>query len=75
MCYWQIFGALIRGCCKNLCDLDLSGNTFSAGGGGRKRGALDAVMVPVSWKQFFASTASLRSINLADNRLPPDAIK
>ena len=68
----QIFGALIRGCCKNLRDLDLSGNTFSSS---KKKQHLDAMMVPVSWKQFFASAASLQSVKLADNRLPPDAIK
>ena len=70
--FTQIFGALIRGCCKDLVHLHLANNTFSAGKASKSN---KNTMVPVSWKQFFASALSLKTVDLADNKLPLEAIK
>ncbi|ELT88842.1 hypothetical protein CAPTEDRAFT_220553 [Capitella teleta] len=63
------FGALLRGCTTNLQHLNLSKNVFTP----RRMSA--APEVPLSWKHFFSSSASLRSFSLADcGKVPTDAI-
>ncbi|KAK7114213.1 F-actin-uncapping protein LRRC16A-like isoform X3 [Littorina saxatilis] len=54
--------------CPHLATLLLSRTTFT-----HKR-TKDTV-VPVAWKQFFASTCSLQRLDVSSTRLPPDAVK
>ena len=65
--FLQLVGPLLRGC-PHLSTLNLSHTTFT-----HKR-TKDAV-IPVAWKQFFASTCSLQFIDLSATRLPCDAVK
>ncbi|XP_071823456.1 uncharacterized protein [Apostichopus japonicus] len=63
----SIFSALFRGCI-NLTHINVSGNVYS-----HKKGK--DINVPKAVKQFFATTTNLQSLNIANCKLYPDAIK
>ncbi|RWS14151.1 leucine-rich repeat-containing protein 16A-like protein [Dinothrombium tinctorium] len=67
-CLDTIFGALLRGCTQKLAQLNLSRNQFC------KKSHKEVTVLP-SFKNFFTSTVSLKSINLSGNRLPIEALK
>ncbi|XP_025116030.1 F-actin-uncapping protein LRRC16A-like isoform X17 [Pomacea canaliculata] len=58
---------LIHGC-PHLTALSLAGTVFT-----QKK--TKEVLVPVSWKQYFASACSLQKLDLSATRLPPEALK
>ncbi|XP_049862710.1 F-actin-uncapping protein LRRC16A isoform X2 [Schistocerca gregaria] len=62
----SIFGALLRGCATNLVHLNVSRNMFST---------KKTKEVPPSFKQFFTSTLSLKSLNMSFCKLPLEALK
>lgn len=61
-----VFGALLRGCATNLVHLNVSRNAFST---------KKAKEIPPSFKQFFTSTLSLKSLNMSYCKLPLEALK
>ena len=63
-----MFGHLAKGCCAHLENLNLSHNVFT-----HKRAKEG--LVPLSWKQFFASCSKLQHVNMCSCRLPADAVK
>lgn len=63
-----VFGALLRGCTQKLEELNLSRNVYSA-----KKSK--EVLVPPSFKTFFSSTVALRQLNMANVRMPMEALK
>ncbi|KAL3185119.1 hypothetical protein MRX96_030999 [Rhipicephalus microplus] len=63
-----VFGALLRGCTQKLEVLNLSRNMYSA-----KK--CKEVLVPPSFKTFFSSTVALRHLNMANVRMPMEALK
>ncbi|XP_037533001.1 F-actin-uncapping protein LRRC16A [Nematolebias whitei] len=60
----QVCEALLRGSVKHLAVLSVSKSVFRKG-----------KEVPPSFKQFFSSAESLRSINVSGTKLPQDALK
>lgn len=63
-----VFGALLRGCTQKLEELNLSRNVYSS-----KKSK--EVLVPPSFKTFFSSTVALRQLNMANVRMPMEALK
>ncbi|XP_075527565.1 capping protein regulator and myosin 1 linker 1 leucine rich repeat protein isoform X4 [Dermacentor variabilis] len=63
-----VFGALLRGCTQKLEVLNLSRNMYSS-----KKSK--EVLVPPSFKTFFSSTVALRHLNMANVRMPMEALK
>ncbi|KAK8764978.1 hypothetical protein V5799_032413 [Amblyomma americanum] len=63
-----VFGALLRGCTQKLEVLNLSRNVYSS-----KKSK--EVLVPPSFKTFFSSTVALRHLNMANVRMPMEALK
>lgn len=63
-----VFGALLRGCTQKLEVLNLSRNVYSS-----KKSK--EVLVPPSFKTFFSSTVALRQLNMANVRMPMEALK
>lgn len=63
-----VFGALLRGCTQKLEELNLSRNVYSS-----KKSK--EVLVPPSFKTFFSSTVALRHLNMANVRMPMEALK
>ncbi|RWS24527.1 leucine-rich repeat-containing protein 16A-like protein, partial [Leptotrombidium deliense] len=63
-----IFGALLRGCTQKLANLNLARNQFC------KKSHKEVTVLP-SFKNFFTTTVSLKSLNLSGNRLPVEALK
>lgn len=64
------FGALLHGCTNNLVHLNLSRNQFSS-----KKSSHKDLIVPAAIKKFFSTAIFLRTLNLSNNRLPPEALK
>jgi hypothetical protein len=65
----SLFGALSRGCIQHIEHLDVSRNVYSFKKPTRE------VVVSMSWKEFFASVISLRSVNFSGSRqLPSEAL-
>ena len=64
--FFQIFGALLRGCTTRLSYLDLSRNYFAT-----KKGK----ELPPSFKQYFTSSLALRKVLLAQCKITPEALK
>ncbi|XP_055620495.1 F-actin-uncapping protein LRRC16A isoform X3 [Toxorhynchites rutilus septentrionalis] len=62
----SLFGALLRGCSTHLRHLNVSHNSF-----GTKKGK----ETPPSFKQFFTSSLSLKHLNIANCKLPLEALK
>ncbi|XP_038121444.1 F-actin-uncapping protein LRRC16A isoform X2 [Culex quinquefasciatus] len=62
----SLFGALLRGCSTHLLHLNVSNNMF-----GTKKGK----EIPPSFKQFFTSSLSLKHLNIANCKLPLEALK
>ncbi|XP_058833683.1 F-actin-uncapping protein LRRC16A isoform X4 [Topomyia yanbarensis] len=62
----SLFGALLRGCSTHLLHLNVSHNLF-----GTKKGK----EIPPSFKQFFTSSLSLKHLNIANCKLPLEALK
>ncbi|XP_058466447.1 F-actin-uncapping protein LRRC16A isoform X6 [Malaya genurostris] len=62
----SLFGALLRGCSTHLLHLNVSHNLF-----GTKKGK----EIPPSFKQFFTSSLCLKHLNIANCKLPLEALK
>uniref|UniRef100_A0A1Y1LRL6 CARMIL pleckstrin homology domain-containing protein n=1 Tax=Photinus pyralis TaxID=7054 RepID=A0A1Y1LRL6_PHOPY len=62
----SLFGALVRGCTSNLVHLNVSKNPFSS---------KKSKESPLSFKQFFTSSLSLKYLNMAFCKLPQEALK
>ncbi|XP_051944703.1 capping protein, Arp2/3 and myosin-I linker protein 3 isoform X3 [Hippocampus zosterae] len=62
----SLFGALLRGCCADLSDLNLAKNCFS------NRKARDSLP---TFRQFFSSAFSLTRVSLASMKVPPDWLR
>lgn len=62
----SLFGALLRGCSTHLLHLNVAHNSF-----GTKKGK----EIPPSFKQFFTSSLSLKHLNIANCKLPLEALK
>ena len=64
-----LFSALVRGCVAHLSHLNLSRNPFLA------KKSKDKDAPPSAFKQFFATSACLKYLNLSHSKLPGDALK
>ncbi|KAK4872636.1 hypothetical protein RN001_014665 [Aquatica leii] len=62
----SLFGALVKGCTSNLVHLNVSKNPFSS---------KKSKESPLSFKQFFTSSLSLKYLNMAYCKLPQEALK
>ena len=62
-----LFPALVRGSVTALTHLNLSRNPFST--------SKKTKDVPITFKQFFATTLSLQYLNMSHCKIPPEALK
>lgn len=66
----SVFGALLHGCTNNLVHLNLSCNQFSS-----KKSNHKDLIIPAAVKKFFSTAIFLRTVNLSQCKLQPDALK